>query len=166
MPTHFRATNEPLFSSKANQWVANESDTSQWIRRVESPLQNNKTPNPTSDYSGWIERMDFTSPKSLITIAILLIVGGFLAGVLSEDSAAYYNENCTSLLGAVVNSDDCQTAWDEFEMFDSLGMLCCGGGILLLLVGAVQWRKARTELTTSLETKIDELETKIDEIQS
>ena len=110
--------------------------------------------------------MDFTSPKSLITIAILLIVGGSLASVLSDGPLDYYNENCTSLLGAVVNSDDCQTAWDEFEMLDSLSMCCCGGGILLLLVGTVQWRKARTDLTTSLETKVDELETKVDEIQS
>ena len=109
--------------------------------------------------------MDFTSPKSLITIAILLIVGGLIAATFQADSADYYNENCTSLLGAVVNSDDCQTAWDEFEMFDTLSMCCCGGGILLLLVGTVQWRKARTDLTTSLETKVDDLETKIDEIQ-
>ena len=109
--------------------------------------------------------MDFTSPKSLITIAILLIVGGLIAATFQADSADYYNENCTSLLGAVVNSDDCQTAWDDSQMWDSITMFCCGGGILVLLVGAVQWRKARTDLTTSLETKIDEPETKVDEIQ-
>ena len=102
--------------------------------------------------------MEFTSPKSLITIAIIMIVGGSLAAVLSEGSSDYYNENCTSLLGAVVNSDDCQTAWDETEIFSTLSMCCCGGGILLLLVGTVQWRKARTDLTTSLETKVDELQ--------
>ena len=141
-------------------------ELTQWIRRVESPLQNNKTSNLTSDYSGWIELMDFTSPKSLITIALLLIVGGFIAMALESDYIDYYNENCTSLLGAVVNSDDCQTAWDETEIFSTLSMCCCGGGILLLLVGTVQWRKARTDLTTSLETKVDELETKVDELQS
>ena len=141
-------------------------ELTQWIRRVESPLQNNKTSNLTSDYSGWIELMDFTSPKSLITIALLLIVGGFIAMALESDYIDYYNENCTSLLGAVVNSDDCQTAYDEADFLGLVVTFCCGGGFLILLVGVVQWRKARTDLTTSLETKIDELETKVDELQS
>jgi hypothetical protein len=110
--------------------------------------------------------MDFTSPKSLITIALLMIVGGFIAMASESSAIDYYNENCTSLLGAVVNSEDCQTAYDQAGFLGLVMSFCCGGGFLVLLVGVVQWRKARTDLTTSLETKIDELETKVDEIQS
>ena len=104
-----------------------------------------------------------TSPKGIIAISVVFILFGSVASSSEGDNVDWYNENCTTLFGGG-STEDCEQAKEDADFDGVTSLVCCGSGIILLLVGILQLNRDRKAEKVALTEKVDSLQTQLDNL--